>query len=32
LAGNITNTYLFFNGQRIARSDSAGAIHYYFSD
>jgi RHS repeat-associated protein len=32
LAGNVTNTYIFFNGQRIARSDSAGAIHYYFSD
>jgi RHS repeat-associated protein len=24
--------YIFFNGQRVARSDSAGAIHYYFSD
>jgi RHS repeat-associated protein len=32
LSGNIQNTYVFFNGQRIARSDSAGAIHYYFSD
>jgi RHS repeat-associated protein len=32
LSGNIQNTYIFFNGQRIARSDSAGTIHYYFSD
>jgi RHS repeat-associated protein len=32
LSGNVQNTYVFFNGQRVARSDSAGAIHYYFSD
>jgi RHS repeat-associated protein len=32
LAGNLQNTYIFFQGQRIARSDSSGAIHYYFSD
>ncbi len=32
LAGNIQNTYIFFNGQRVARRDSAAAIHYYFSD
>jgi len=32
LSGNVLNTYIFFNGQRIARNDSAGAIHYYFSD
>jgi len=32
LAGNVQNTYVFFNGQRVARQDSAGAIHYYFSD
>jgi RHS repeat-associated protein len=32
LAGNGENNYVFFNGQRVARSDSAGAIHYYFSD
>jgi RHS repeat-associated protein len=32
LAGNVQNTYVFFGGQRVARRDSAGAIHYYFSD
>jgi RHS repeat-associated protein len=32
LAGNVQNTYIFFNEQRVARSDSAGAVHYYFSD
>ncbi len=32
LAGNVQNTYVFFNGQRVARLDSAGAVHYYFSD
>ncbi len=32
LSGNVQNTYVFFNGQRVARRDSAGAIHYYFSD
>jgi RHS repeat-associated protein len=32
LAGNVQNTYIFFNGQRVARRDSAAAIHYYFSD
>ena len=32
LAGNVKNNYIFFNGQRVARNDSAGAIHYYFSD
>jgi RHS repeat-associated protein len=32
LAGNLQNNYVFFNGQRVARSDSAGAPHYYFSD
>ena len=32
LSGNAKNTYIFFNGQRVARSDSTGAIHYYFSD
>ncbi|HWY23089.1 MAG TPA: RHS repeat-associated core domain-containing protein [Candidatus Acidoferrum sp.] len=31
LAGSVQNTYVFFNGQRVARSDSTG-IHYYFSD
>jgi RHS repeat-associated protein len=32
LSGNVQNTYVFFGGQRVARRDSAGAIHYYFSD
>ncbi len=32
LSGNAKSEYIFFNGQRVARSDSAGAIHYYFSD
>jgi RHS repeat-associated protein len=32
LLGNVQNTYIFFNGQRVGRSDSTGAIHYYFSD
>ncbi len=32
LAGNVQNTYIFFHGQRIARSDNSGAVHYYFSD
>jgi hypothetical protein len=26
LAGNSQNTYIFFNGQRVARRDSAGAL------
>jgi RHS repeat-associated protein len=32
LAGNLQNNYIFFGGERVARSDSAGAPHYYFSD
>ena len=32
LSGTVQNTYVFFNGQRVARLDSAGAVHYYFSD
>ena len=32
LAGALQNNYIFFNGQRVARSDSAGVAHYYFSD
>jgi RHS repeat-associated protein len=32
LAGTVQNTYVFFGGQRVARVDSAGAVHYYFSD
>jgi RHS repeat-associated protein len=32
LAGNITNDYVFFDGNRIARIDSGSNIYYYFSD
>jgi RHS repeat-associated protein len=33
LAGNVTEHYIFFNGQRIARRDaSTGNVHYYSSD
>jgi len=32
LSGNFTAEYIFFNGQRVARRDSSGAVHYYFSD
>ncbi len=28
----VQNTYIFFRGQRVARVDSTGAVHYYFSD
>jgi RHS repeat-associated protein len=28
----VQNNYVFFNGQRVARSDSTPLIHYYFSD
>jgi RHS repeat-associated protein len=32
LSGNITDDYIFLNGQRIARVDSSGNIDYYLSD
>ena len=32
LSGNITNEYVFFNGQRIARRDPSGNAFYYFDD
>lgn len=32
LSGTVQNNYIFFNGQRVARVDSAEAVHYYFSD
>jgi RHS repeat-associated protein len=32
LSGNNQTTYIFLSGQRVARSDSAGGTHYYFSD
>ncbi|MGB9490056.1 MAG: RHS repeat-associated core domain-containing protein [Terriglobales bacterium] len=31
-SGNITAEYIFLNGQRIARRDADGSVHYYFSD
>ncbi|HXY78889.1 MAG TPA: RHS repeat-associated core domain-containing protein [Candidatus Acidoferrales bacterium] len=31
-SGGTVNDYVFFNGKRVARQDSAGALHYYFSD
>jgi RHS repeat-associated protein len=33
LAGNATEEYIYFNGQKIARRDvPSNGIHYYFSD
>ena len=32
LAGSLQNHYIYFNGERVARLDSAQAVHYYFSD
>jgi hypothetical protein len=32
LSGNVQNTYTFFNGDRVARRDSAEAIHHYCED
>jgi RHS repeat-associated protein len=32
LSANFTAECIFFNGQRVARRDSAGNVHYYFSD
>ncbi len=29
---SITNEYIYFNGQRIARRDSSGNVDYYFAD
>ncbi len=31
-AGNSPTEFIFFNGRRIARRDSAGAISYFFAD
>jgi RHS repeat-associated protein len=30
LSGNFQNEFIFFNGGRVARSDSGHAVHYYF--
>jgi len=33
LSGNIQKSYVFFNGQRVARRDvSDGSVHYFYSD
>ncbi|MCU1284061.1 MAG: Protein sidekick-2 [Acidobacteriales bacterium] len=32
LAGNISNEYVFFDGKRIAKRDSTGAVNYYLAD
>ncbi|HYM76313.1 MAG TPA: RHS repeat-associated core domain-containing protein [Candidatus Dormibacteraeota bacterium] len=34
LAGNVVETYIFFNGKRIARREptTPATVHYYFSD
>jgi len=32
LAGVVTDEYIFFGGKRVARRQSSGTIHYYFSD
>jgi RHS repeat-associated protein len=33
LSGNISEEYMFFNGQRVARVDRpSGTVHYYISD
>jgi RHS repeat-associated protein len=31
-SGNTQNEYIYFNGGRTARRDSAGNVYYYFSD
>ncbi|MFZ0869009.1 MAG: RHS repeat-associated core domain-containing protein [Candidatus Sulfotelmatobacter sp.] len=30
LSGNVQNEYIFFNGNRVVRSDSSYGLHYYF--
>lgn len=32
LTGTTQNSYVFFNGMRVARVDSSKGVHYYFSD
>jgi RHS repeat-associated protein len=32
LSGNLIREFVYFNGERIARRDSAGSIYYFFSD
>ncbi len=32
LAGNITDEYIFFGGERVARVDSQGKVDYYLAD
>jgi RHS repeat-associated protein len=31
-SGTLLNEYILLNGQRIARRDANGAVHYYFAD
>jgi RHS repeat-associated protein len=31
-SGLLLNEYIFFNGQRVARQDANGVVHYYFPD
>jgi RHS repeat-associated protein len=32
LSGNITNEYVYFGGQRVARRDASGNLYYYVED
>jgi hypothetical protein len=32
LSGNITNEYVYFGGQRIARRDAGNNVYYYVED
>jgi RHS repeat-associated protein len=32
LSGNITNEYVYFGGQRVARRDASGNVYYYVED
>jgi len=32
LSGNLIREFVYFNGARVARRDSAGSIYYFFSD
>ena len=32
LSGNLIREFVYFNGARVARRDSAGSVYYFFSD